>query len=124
MFIIVKIVKKKENIINPLLNYPMKLKKNQKHDSDTKLILQMLQDKDEALFCNEYEYIATSDYDSIATLLPELIQAYYKHEIYDYSSDDINATIGTIHNKTEALALYLEDMAKRIRNKEFEKENE
>ena len=40
------------------------------------------------------------------------------------SSDDINATIGTIDNKTEALALYLEDMAKHIRNKEFENKNE
>ena len=103
------------------MNY---FKEELKHDSDTKLILQMLQDKDEALIGNEYEYIATSDYDSIATLLPELIHAYYKHDIYDYSSDDINATIGTIDNKTEALALYLEDMAKRIRNKEFEKESE
>lgn len=98
--------------------------KELKHDSETKLILQMLQDKDEALIGNEYEYIATSDYDSITTLLPELIHAYYKHDIYDYSSDDINATIGTIDNKTEALALYLEDMAKRIRNKEFENKNE
>ena len=58
--------------------------KELKHDSETKLILQMLQDKDEALIGNEYEYIATSDYDSIATLLPELIHAYYKHDIYDY----------------------------------------
>ena len=29
----------------------------------------MLQDKDEALIGNEYEYIATSDYDYIATLI-------------------------------------------------------
>ena len=84
----------------------------------------MLQDEDEALFGNEYEYISTSDYDSIATILPELIQAYYKHQIYDHRPDHSNATIGTIDNKTEALALYLEDMAKRIRNKEFEKESE
>lgn len=99
-------------------------KEKLKHDSNTKLILQMLQDEDEALFGVEYEYIATSDYDSIATILPELIHAYYKHQIYDYRSDDINATIGTIDNKTEALALYLEDMAKHIRNKKFEKESE
>lgn len=58
-------------------------KEKLKHDSDTKLILQMLQDKDEALIGTEYEYIAISDYDSIATILPELIHAYYKHQIYD-----------------------------------------
>ena len=50
----------------------------------------MLQYEDEVLFDVEYEYIATSDYDSIATILPELIQAYYKHQIYEHRSLDIS----------------------------------
>lgn len=87
---------------------------------DSALIFQMLLDNNEVLSGDAYEDIATSDYDSVASLMPELIAAYYKTDIYDCTDNNFGANVGTIGDKTEALARYFETLAKDIRNKAFE----
>lgn len=84
------------------------------------LIFQMLLNNNEALAGDAYEDIATSDYDSVASLIPELIAAYYQTDIYDYTDNNFGAKIGTADDKTEALARYFEALTKDIRNKVFE----
>ena len=87
--------------------------------NNTERILEMLLNNDEYLQGTEYEGIYVSDYDSIVDVIKYGIDAYFAQDIIDYSSEDDDALdnpIGTDEEKAEALAQYLEQLAKDIRN--------
>lgn len=86
--------------------------------NNTERILKMLLDNDESLQGGEYEGIYVSDYDTVVDVIKYGIDAYFAHEIIDYSSEDDDAldnAIGTEQEKAEALAQYLEQLAQDIR---------
>ena len=79
----------------------------------------MLINNDESLQGTEYEGIYVSDYDSVVDVITYCIDAYFAQDIIDYNSEDDNALdnpIGTEQEKAEALAQYLEQLAKDLRN--------
>lgn len=86
--------------------------------NNTERIFEMLLDNDESLQGGEYEGIYVSDYDTVVDVIKYGIDAYFAHEIIDYSSEDDDALdnpIGTEQEKAEALAQYLEQLAQEIR---------
>ena len=90
--------------------------------NNTERILEMLLDNDESLQGNEYEGIYVSDYDTVVDVIKYGIDAYFAHEIIDYSSEDddaLDTPIGTEDEKAEALARYFEQLAKDLR-KDYE----
>lgn len=87
--------------------------------NNTERILEMLINNDESLQGTEYEGIYVSDYDSVVDVITYGINAYFAQDIIDYNSEDDNALdnpIGTEQEKAEALAQYLEQLAKDLRN--------
>jgi hypothetical protein len=87
--------------------------------NNTERILEMLINNDESLQGTEYEGIYVSDYDSVVDVITYGIDAYFAQDIIDYNSEDDNALdnpIGTEQEKAEALAQYLEQLAKDLRN--------
>lgn len=87
--------------------------------NNTERILEMLINNDESLQGTEYEGIYVSDYDSVVDVITYGIDAYFAQDIIDYNSEDDNALdnpIGTEQEKAEALAQYLEQLAKELRN--------
>jgi hypothetical protein len=77
-------------------------------------ILKMIMENSESLFGIEYENIVITEYCSIKDVIDYGIEAYFKKEIYDYSSDE-DKVLGTEKEKAEALALYFEILANQLR---------
>ena len=81
-------------------------------------ILKMIMENSESLFGIEYENIVITEYCSIKDVIDYGdygIEAYFKKEIYDYSSDE-DKVLGTEKEKAEALALYFEILANQLRS--------
>ena len=74
-------------------------------------IEQMLRDNDDRLCSSHYEDIATSDYDSVVSIVKQAIGAYEKTSLYDYDDDDNEVPIGTHEDKMRALANYFRRIA-------------
>ena len=80
-------------------------------------IEQMLRNNDEALTGGAYEDITSSDYDSIVSILDQVIDAYAKTDLYEITDDDEEKPIGTDKDKMNALANYLRYVADKIEEK-------